>query len=88
MITPCGYRVLVKPDPIETTVGSIIVLSSEQQEKLEKAGQELGTIAAIGPLAWKAHLRGDNGAHIGQPWAQVGDKVQYSRYGGKFIKDP
>lgn len=89
MIEPCGYRVLVKPAPVETkTSGGIIVVSSDYQEKLERAGQEVGTLAAIGPIAWKAHDKGPNGEHIGEPWAKVGDKVQYSRYGGRPVKDP
>lgn len=78
MIDPVGHRVLVKPFEVETVTesGIQIVLNEDR----EFAAQEYGTIVAVGPTAWK-----DFG---GEPWANVGDKVIYSKYGGKIVKMP
>lgn len=72
----CGYRIIVNPESQEKTTDSGIVLPAR-----ERAEQETGTIVAIGPLAWKDY--GD-----GTPWAKVGDRVLYSKYGGKMVHDP
>lgn len=75
-ITPAGYRVIVLPDPVEeTSAGGIVVV---QDEKSARSGQVFGTLVAVGPLAWKA-FKPDT------PWAQVGDRVMYSKYAGKII---
>lgn len=80
MIEPAGYRILVKPDPIEeVSKGGIHIVVTERERVMEKAAQIYGTLVAVGPTAWKEQ---------GTPWAKVGDRVAYSRYGGKFIKDP
>jgi len=78
MIEPVGHRVLVKPFDIERETASGIQLVLNEDREL--AGQEYGTIVAVGPDAWKIF--------DGGPWAKVGDKVIYSRYGGKFVKEP
>jgi co-chaperonin GroES (HSP10) len=84
-----GHRVLVKPDKVETqSKGGIILTASSYEEKLEEAGQTMGVVVQVGPLAFKAFEVGANGEHIGQPWCKVGDKVQYSKYGGDFTIDP
>jgi co-chaperonin GroES (HSP10) len=76
---PVGYRILVKPNQVdETSEGGIILV---QDKKLEKAGQMTGTLVAIGNMAWTQY--GDP-----TPWANVGDRVLYSRYAGSFIEDP
>jgi co-chaperonin GroES (HSP10) len=76
MIHPQGYRVIVKPDDIETvTPAGVIVVTDE---KLEKAGQMRGTLVAIGKDCWEGH----------EPYAKIGDWVLYSRYAGKVIEDP
>jgi len=80
-----GYRVLIKPEPIEKETESGIVIVREN-EKLEEAKREYGVVAFIGEGCW----RDNNGRWIGNagPWCQVGDKVIYSKYGGKFVTDP
>lgn len=81
MITPAGYRVLVKADPIEEeSEGGIILITNERDKLLEKAAQTYGTLVLIGESAWHDSPTG--------PWAEVGDRVAYSKHGGKFIKDP
>ena len=75
-IKPCGYRVIIKPDPIEEVTKGGIVLALD--ERRERAGQMFGTIVRIGPEAWKDYEEG---------WAKEGDRVMYSMYSGKTIKD-
>lgn len=88
MWMPVGHKVLVKPDEIEKVSGGGIVLV--QDEKLAEFTQQVGTIVAIGPDAWKAFRQvDDNGKLVnGRPWAEVGDKVLYSKNAGKFIRHP
>lgn len=72
-----GYRVLVKPDPIEEMSEGGIFLNADK--KLERAGQMRGTLVDVGKHAWEEYET---------PWAQVGDWVLYARYAGKQIEDP
>ena len=75
-IRACGYRVVVEPENNEkTSRGGIIIPEKERAE------QEVGKLVAAGPLAWTD--QGD-----GTPWAEVGDRVLYSKYGGKMVHDP
>lgn len=82
MIKVVGFRVLVKPDPIEkvTKAGIVIV----EDERAQEASQYTGTVIDVGAIAWEAF--GPN--NKGQPWAQPGDRIIYSKYAGKKIKDP
>lgn len=77
-IKAVGHRVLVKPFEIEkeTSTGIVIVVD----EKREFAAQEYGTVVDIGPDAWREFP--------GEPWAKIGDKIIYSRYGGKIVREP
>jgi co-chaperonin GroES (HSP10) len=94
MLIPCGHRVLVKPDAVEETTKSGIVLMTETQKKMERAGTQKGTVVAVGPTAWKAFDRitvrqsdGTDKVVGGEAWAGVGDRIYYSRYGGVFVED-
>ncbi len=91
-IEPAGHRVIVKPDPLSEVEQKALA----QHETLQKSGFEIadakdkgrkqqavhtGTLMAIGFNAWKAY---DNG----EPWAVVGDKVHFAKYGGyEFEED-
>lgn len=78
-LTPCGHRVLVLPDEIElTSSGGIILVKDEQAERTQMT---IGTLAAVGLTAWSEF-------DDGHKWGKAGDKVLYSKYGGKFITDP
>lgn len=78
MIIPAGHRVLVKVDEIEErTKGGIILVDADKQTE----ANIFGTIVAVGLNAWKAFDDGD-------PWAKVGDKVAFAKYGGFIIDDP
>lgn len=65
---------LIKPDPVETKVGSIIIAVDEKIMKYETVE---GTVLQIGNGSWEGE----------EPWAKVGDKVVYVRHGGKYVKD-
>jgi co-chaperonin GroES (HSP10) len=83
-IVPLGFRVLLKPDEVERTSKGGIVLAVDENK--ERIAQEYGVVVAVGPLAWKSYDK-TSGKWIGEPWVKAGDKVIYSRYGGKFIKE-
>ena len=82
MINPTGHRVLIKPDKVEKTTSSGIILSID--EKLEKGGVQRGLLVDHGPQAWKAFSNN----FTGDPWAKKGDYIYFSRYAGKFVQDP
>ena len=84
MITPTGDRILVKPDPVETKTAGGIVLAVD--EGREAAGSVTGTVVAIGELAWKVFTDGTF-KQAYEPFAQIGDRVQYRRYTGVSVKD-
>lgn len=87
MIVPAGRGILVKPDPVETTTASGIVVTLDESK--EKARCVSGTVVALGELAFKEFLpfQGVFKA-IYEPYAKVGDRVQFRRYTGVGITDP
>ena len=74
-----GYRVLIKPDPIEEVTKAGIIIQTD--EKIEKASQITGIVVSIGDKAFKD-------ISDGEAWVKVGDRVLYAKYAGKRIKDP
>lgn len=46
--------------------------------------QQKGHIVSVGSMAWKAFDRDDPDW---KPWAETGDLVLFSRYGGKTVYD-
>jgi len=80
MIIPQGHRVLVKPDVKEEKTQGGIIIAETIREREELAGI-FGTLVAVGPTAWAAF-------DDGRPWAQIGDKVVFSKYGGLVLEDP
>lgn len=87
MITPCGHRLLVRPEKIEDVDKSYAAAKKagiyipEMEERKEQLAVERGIVVSLGFTAFKAF---DDGV----PWCKVGDKVAYNKYGGKLIKDP
>ena len=83
----CSFRVLIKPDPIQKEHVSkdgqirIEIARTQRDERRERAAQTTGTILQVGPTAWKAY-------DDGEPWAKEGDRVLYTRYGGRYIENP
>jgi len=83
MIKPCGHRVLVQPIVAEEMTKGGIYIPPTEKEKQQR-DQQKGRIAAVGSMAWKAFDRDDPNW---KPWAEVGDLVLFSRYGGKTVHD-
>lgn len=81
MIEPTGFRVLLRPDPVEDKTESGIIVNTPSQQKMEKAGQIFGTVVKIGPQAFEAF--GD-----GHAWVEEGDRVIFAKYAGRFVHDP
>lgn len=73
-----GYRLLVKPDEIETTTeGGIVVVMDEDKAKI---AQMYGKVVQVGSECW--HDFKD------KQWCKEGDRVAWSKFAGKFITDP
>ena len=75
-----GNRVIVLPDPVETTSESGIILTLD--EKGERSLTTTGTVVDYGPAAWLDPIMG------GEPWVERGDRVVYAKYSGKFFVNP
>jgi co-chaperonin GroES (HSP10) len=72
---------MVKPAPVEEVSAGGIVIATETERGMQQKAQVLGTLVAVGPSAWKEF-------YDGTAWAEVGDEVLYSKYGGKTYTDP
>lgn len=83
-IKAIGFKVHIKPDPVEEKTASGIVLA--KNKKKEQAEMSKGTVVEIGPLAWKNTLYG-YGTPNWEPWCKVGDRVFYSKWAGKLLVD-
>lgn len=82
MIKVCGHRVLIDPETPKKKVDEGALAGFEfvgEGVEREKAATTIGRIVSVGDTAWKAF-------DDGQPWANVGDRVYFAKYGGKFIK--
>jgi chaperonin GroES len=77
-IIPLLHRVLVRPKPVEKKTESGIILVDSMTRK-EAAATEEGTILAIGDT-----FGTDFGAKV---IPQIGDRIYFAKYAGKFIKD-
>lgn len=83
MIIPNGHKVIIKPKEVETKSAGGIIYGGVD-ERLEKAGIQMGILVLYGKQAWRAF----SDDFTGMPWAEVGDYVFYSKYAGKLIIDP
>ncbi len=82
--TAVGYRVVIKQDPVtEKSKGGIILAQSTLDR--QQSGQIIGTLMAVGPVAFTGPDWGkDDRDHL-----QPGTKVIYRRYSGQpFTLDP
>jgi chaperonin GroES len=82
MIKPEGYKVLVKPDPVEEKSDGGIILP-DQVKDMEQRGVIRGIIIDIGPTANVKYI--EDGSTYRK--AKVGDHVIYARYGGFIIEE-
>src|SRR5690606_36713180 len=77
---------LVKPDTLDTydpvfaSAKRSGLAIPEFAERQERSAVDTGVVVQIGPTAVK-----DFG---GDPWCKVGDKISYTRHGGKFVTNP
>jgi chaperonin GroES len=81
MIKATGHHVLVRVEkPEHKTAGGIIM--PDQVRDAEKRGAEIGIVLGFGPTAWMAEGLG------GRRWCEVGDRIFFAKYSGKWVKDP
>ena len=81
MLKAIGYRVLIKPDEVVDETESGIILTLD--DKAERAAMQTGTVVDIGPVAFKDYAKDYSDGN----WISVGDRVVYSKYGGKWLYD-
>lgn len=79
MLIPITYRIIVKPEEVETKTASGILLAVDP--KKERLAVERGEVVAIGPNTFKDFPFGA-GRNI-----NVGDKIYFAKYAGKIIRD-
>ena len=76
---PFGSYVVVRPkDVIKKSRGGILIAVSDEDRA--RGAMTEGVVVAIGPLAFKDEMNPS-----GEPWYQIGDRVIFVKYGGKFI---
>ena len=79
MIEPCGHKLVVKPEEVEEmTKGGIIIPGSVKDT--EQRSVTKGVVVSVGPQCWKEFSDG-------KPWAAVGDKIVFAKYGGLLVVD-
>ncbi|MDE2097562.1 MAG: co-chaperone GroES [Patescibacteria group bacterium] len=71
-ITPCGHRILVLPEEVETKTKSGIILHDKLAEREEMA-QIRGTVIEVG---------GDSYQDTPTVWCQAGDRILFAKYAG------
>jgi co-chaperonin GroES (HSP10) len=86
VIVPILHRILIKQDKIEETNQDYLklkqlnmVLPSSDDSKRAQAGVDTGVVVALGATAFR-----DFGT---SPPIEVGDKIAYARFAGKFLTD-
>lgn len=89
-IEPAGHRVLIRPDPLSDVEAQELArfdslkaagfeITDAKDKKRKQEAVSRGTVVDIGMNAWKAFDGGD-------PWAKVGDRVYFAKYGGSVIE--
>ena len=79
MLRVLGYRVLIKPDKLEKTTESGIIIKTD--ENLDKHNMTTGVIVDIGKQAWTDVADKTR-------WAEIGMRVLYAKYACTWITDP
>jgi co-chaperonin GroES (HSP10) len=80
-----GYRVVIKQLPVHNRTKSGIILETGDAIKRRQAGQIIGTLVAIGDVAFT----GPDWGKGDRDMFKVGTKVIYRRYSGQpFTLDP
>lgn len=79
-----GFRVVVLPDPVEEKTESGIILALDK--KMEAGATQSGTVVDIGPEAFRSYNRAA-GFTTYVPWCNIGDRVSFARYAGKWVDE-
>jgi chaperonin GroES len=82
-LDPLDNRVLVRKDPAEEKVGSIILPDSERDKK--KFAMTRATVIAVGALAWAEAKHDSKQFGLGFVAPIPGDRVQIGKYTGDNI---
>ena len=87
MIKILLHRILIKQDKLENANKDYVkmremglVLAQGDDQKRAQAGVDTGTVVTVGATAFR-----DFGT---ESPIQVGDRIAYARFAGKFITDP
>jgi len=82
-----GHRILIKPDSLDT-VDPVIARAraagftiTDKTEREEATIIDTGIVVQLGKTAYNDYGGREN-------WCDVGDRVSYTRHGGKMISDP
>jgi len=90
---PVGYRVWIKPEyeNEHSVEGTDIKLILAESDRTGIAAVTVGWVIGVGPTAFmfdREAARTGQRSPLNEPWCKVGDKVLYSKYGGRVIVDP
>lgn len=91
-INPTGFRVLIKPEDVEDEVysegGILIETGAEESNKRawRQSANQRGTLVAVGPTAWRDFDKNYKSGSSWYKWAEVGNKVMFTKFGGKFVQ--
>ena len=80
-ITPCEYKVLVRPKKVEEKTQGGVLLPDDTQER-EQFGQIEGELVAVSPGAFTFNYEGCPD----EAKPKVGQTVLFSRYNGNELK--
>jgi co-chaperonin GroES (HSP10) len=82
-----GHRVLIKPDDLGTVDPKVAsakqagIYIPDKTERAEAAIIDTGVVLELGGTAFDAFGGREH-------WCKEGDRVSYTRYGGKILHDP
>ena len=84
-----GFYVLVKQEKVEETYGEsgIVIHASEQAKRLSQNAIYYGEVVDIGETAWYDYTH-KYGQKVAEPWAKIGDRVVFTKHGGRHIELP
>lgn len=87
-VKPIGNRILVELEKVEQTVGEGALagfqLQSDNEQKREQDGQDMGKIVSFGPLAFVEDFDGGTAESRAKAYGvEVGDVVMFHRYDGE-----
>lgn len=82
MLKPTGFCVLVRPDSAKDALKTNMIEIPDSVLDKQRLEVDTGELVAVSKFAWTG-IQGTT-----EPWAKVGDRVVYAKYGGKLMTDP